>query len=108
MIKNPPRRVDRSVRVSHIGPRPDSHRPDRPGVCRSCRRPLWAAVIFQAVVLGGLCPGIEAHALLERSVPQNGMTLSHSPDGVLLVFTEQPEPELSGVQVLDASGRTMA
>ena len=61
-----------------------------------------------AVVVGGLCLGIEAHALLERSLPQNGITLSHPPDDVLLVFTEQPEPELSGVQVLDASGRTVA
>jgi copper transport protein len=70
-------------------------------------RPLWIVVIVPAIILVALCTRIEAHALLEHSVPPNGITLSQSPDEVLLVFTEQPEPDLSAVQVLDASARTV-
>jgi copper transport protein len=108
MMTNPSNPDDRSPTVSPIGPRPDPSRPDRLGVRRRCRSRLWTAAIITAIILGQSGTGTQAHALLERSVPQNGATLSHAPDGVLIVFTEQPEPDLSRVQVLDASGRTVA
>jgi len=47
----------------------------------------------------------EAHALLQRSVPTEGAVLERAPDAVLLVFTEQPEPTLSSIHVLDSGGR---
>ena len=108
MITSSSHQDNRSGTVSRIQLRSDLSGSDRLGVRRRRRRPLWIVVIVTAIVIGGLCTRIEAHALLERSVPRNGITLSHSPGEVLLVFTEQPEPDLSAVQVLDASGRTVA
>jgi copper transport protein len=106
MIVNPLLRCDRSATVRHIGWRPDPCRESRPGVPRR-RRTSWALVIIPAAILG-LHPPSEAHALLERSTPQNGAALARAPDDVLLIFTEQPEPALSSVQVLDASGSPVA
>ena len=107
IITSSRRRGNRSATVSRIRPQSDLSGSNRLGVRRRRRRPFWIVVIVPAIVIGGLCTWIEAHALLERSVPQNGVTLSHPPGEVLLVFTEQPEPDLSAVQVLDASARTV-
>src|SRR6516162_747531 len=107
IITSSRRRGNRSATVSRIRPQSDLSGSNRLGVRRRRRRPFWIVVIVPAIVIGGLCTWIEAHALLERSVPQNGVTLSHPPGEVLLVFTEQPEPDLSAVRVLDASARTV-
>jgi copper transport protein len=107
MITNPHLRDDRSATVKHIGRRPDPSRASRPTVPQGRRRTPWALGIILAAVLGWL-PCTEAHALLERSTPPNGAALARAPDDVFLVFTEQPEPALSSVQVLDASGRPVA
>jgi copper transport protein len=63
-----------------------------------------------AVALLGLLfvdPPVDAHALLRQSVPASGAVLQRSPDAVTITFTEEPEPTLSAVHVLDSAGRRL-
>ena len=46
-----------------------------------------------------------AHGLLRESDPAAGSSLDRAPRRVVLTFTERPEEGLSGIQVLDTSGR---
>src|SRR5438445_10808436 len=46
-----------------------------------------------------------AHALLRSSEPGVGAVLQRAPQNVTITFTEQPEPKLSIIRVLDSSGR---
>ena len=46
-----------------------------------------------------------AHALLRTSEPGAGAVLQRTPQHVTITFTEQPEPKLSIIRVLDSSGR---
>ena len=55
-----------------------------------------------------LATAASAHALLRQSHPGAGATLQHAPDAVTLIFTEEPEPALSTIQVVDANGRTVS
>jgi len=48
---------------------------------------------------------LEAHAFLERSDPAVGSTIQTSPSEVQIRFTENIEPAVSSIQVLDASGK---
>ncbi len=50
-------------------------------------------------------PAAEGHALLLRAVPGNGAVLQQPPSALSLSFTEQPDPALSAVDVLDSTGR---
>jgi putative copper export protein/methionine-rich copper-binding protein CopC/nitrogen fixation protein FixH len=50
-------------------------------------------------------PAAEGHALLLRAVPGNGAVLQQPPSALTLTFTEQPDPALSAVDVLDSTGR---
>jgi methionine-rich copper-binding protein CopC len=47
---------------------------------------------------------LEAHAFLDRADPAVGSTVQTSPSEVQIRFTENIEPAVSSVQVLDASG----
>jgi copper transport protein len=49
-------------------------------------------------------PAAQAHANLESSEPADGAILAIAPERVILTFTEPPDPKLSSVQVLDATG----
>jgi copper transport protein len=60
------------------------------------------------LVLGGallLPQDVAGHALLIESTPAAGATLSEPPTEVVLTFGEAPDPKLTTVRVLDASGR---
>jgi copper transport protein len=46
-----------------------------------------------------------AHAQLRDSDPASGASLDRAPRVVVITFTEQPDPGLSSVRVLDQSGR---
>jgi copper transport protein len=46
-----------------------------------------------------------AHATLTASAPADGASLERPPTEAVLTFNEAPDPVLSAVQVLDASGR---
>ena len=48
---------------------------------------------------------ISGHGGLRRSDPAVGVALGASPKAVRLFFSEQPEPSLSEIRVLDASGQ---
>ncbi|MBI1777756.1 MAG: copper homeostasis periplasmic binding protein CopC [Proteobacteria bacterium] len=45
-----------------------------------------------------------AHAHLQRALPPAGSTVSTAPKEVSLWFTQQLEPGLSGLEVLDGAG----
>jgi copper transport protein len=49
-----------------------------------------------------------AHANLERSDPGDGAQLDAPPERISLTFTERPDPALSSIEVLDASGSAVA
>ncbi|HWW52816.1 MAG TPA: copper resistance protein CopC, partial [Acidimicrobiales bacterium] len=50
----------------------------------------------------------DAHALLTSSDPPAGATLARSPTQVIITFSEQPDPNLSTIKVLDSSGQVHA
>jgi copper transport protein len=63
------------------------------------------------LLLGGasaLPRGAAAHALLQSSDPAVGSTVAVAPSVVTLTFGEAPDPTLSSVTILDASGRNVA
>ena len=65
------------------------------------------AAIVAALILLGLMlvsPSAQAHALLKGSEPTDGSQLQKSPSAVLLTFTEDPDPALSIVHVIDSNG----
>jgi copper transport protein len=66
----------------------------------------WGTVPVLALlgVLTFAPPG-GAHALLRQSDPEGGAVLTRSPNDVTIEFTEEPEASLSGVHVLDSTGR---
>jgi len=68
-----------------------------------------AAVVAALVGLGLLLavPSAYAHALLKSSEPADGSQLQKSPSAVLLTFTEDPDPALSIVHVLDENGNSV-
>ena len=55
-----------------------------------------------------LATAASAHALLRQSQPASGAVLRQPPATVTLTFTEEPEPALSTIQVVDADGRTVS
>jgi copper transport protein len=50
----------------------------------------------------------EAHALVVRSDPSAGSSLAHVPGAITVTFSEAPELNLSTIEVVDASGRTVS
>ncbi len=62
-----------------------------------------STILTLAAVLAAASPA-GAHALLRVSTPATGAVLSQSPGAVTLTFTEDPEPTLSTVHVLDSAG----
>jgi methionine-rich copper-binding protein CopC len=50
------------------------------------------------------CGLVEAHAMLDRTSPAVGSTMTAPPRAVTLTFTEKIEPAFSSVRVEDASG----
>src|SRR5438309_6452590 len=53
-------------------------------------------------------PPALAHALLRQSEPPDGAALDVPPDRIVITFTEEPEPALSLIKVVDRSGREAA
>ena len=80
------------------------------------RRPALPAWVARLVVGGCLLAGMvaavparaDAHALAIASDPAAGATLARSPTQVVITFTEQPDPALSAIKVLDTAGKTRA
>ena len=71
-------------------------------------RPVVGAFLL-LLALGGLQPQpVLGHALLRSSDPAANATLATAPRAITLTFTEPPDPKLSSVQVLDATGASHA
>jgi copper transport protein len=70
-------------------------------------RILVSVLVLGLVVTGIAGHGVDAHAHsgLETSEPADGATLDASPEVVTLTFTEEPDPSLARVQLVDQSGR---
>ena len=68
---------------------------------RACACAL-AAIVVSIVV--GFAASASAHALLDHSDPGNGAELAQAPANVVLTFTEDPDPTLSIIHVLNANG----
>jgi copper resistance protein C len=64
--------------------------------------------VLACLSLASLAAPAGAHAFLEHATPGAGATLRAAPKSVLLVFSDDLEPGLSGVQLVDASGRSVA
>lgn len=71
-------------------------------------RPRLLVAAFAAAVVVSMATAADAHALLASSEPAAGSTLARSPSQVVITFTEQPDPALSSIQVLDTSGHAWA
>ncbi len=72
---------------------------------------IGRSLAIVAIVLGGalvLPRGAAAHALLQSSTPAAGSTVGTAPTTIELTFGETPDPRLSTVKVLDASGTNHA
>lgn len=66
-------------------------------------------VVLALLLAGGavwLSPPAGAHALAQSSDPAPGSTVAHAPPVVTITFGERPEPALSRIHVLSASGAT--
>src|SRR6266540_903004 len=73
-------------------------------VLEAMRRVIPAILLAGAWLLAsGHAAG--AHAQLRDSDPASGASLDRAPRAVVITFTEQPDPGLSSVRVLDQSGR---
>jgi copper transport protein len=68
---------------------------------------VFACMLVASIVVGFTVTPASAHALLDHSDPPNGAELAQAPTKVVLTFTEDPDPTLSIVHVLDASGRSV-
>jgi copper transport protein len=68
-----------------------------------------SAIVAALVALGLLIasPSAQAHALLKSSVPADGAQLQSSPSKIVLSFTEDPDPSLSIVHVIDQNGNNV-
>ncbi len=64
---------------------------------RLCVAALLAATLFPAIA--------SAHAMMDRSEPAAGSTVTHSPPRVTIWFTQEVEPAFSLIEVLDADGK---
>jgi copper transport protein len=69
---------------------------------RAPRRCAAVLLLASAIVLA-LASDAGAHALLRSSTPAANAVLSDPPEGVTVVFTEEPEPSLSSIHVLGSS-----
>ena len=75
----------------------------RGGGIRRVARATSAWAIAWALVVG-LAPAATAHAAFVSSDPADGATLAAAPASITMSFTEPPDPDLSSVTVLEASG----
>lgn len=70
------------------------------------KSPAVAAICLLAVLVAAT-PAL-AHALLRQSEPPDGAALDTAADHIVITFTEEPEPALSLINVVDSSGREVA
>ena len=69
-------------------------------------RPFFLFCILMLLAWVGATP-VQAHALLERSIPDANAMLTRAPAQVELYFSEAVAPKLSKISVLDANGKAV-
>ncbi|HSJ51948.1 MAG TPA: copper resistance protein CopC [Actinomycetota bacterium] len=62
------------------------------------------ALAVAAVAVAMIPSGASAHSALESTDPANGALLETPPERIVLRFTEPPDPSLTNVEVVNASG----
>ena len=62
-------------------------------------------IVIFFVILVAASARLEAHAFLKDAIPGVGSTIQTSPSEVRIRFTENIEPAVSSIQVIDASGK---
>lgn len=103
---SPPRRdlPSRAAPEPRAAGRPRSRgragRPGRPALAGA----FLALLVVLAAVLGAGASPAAAHAVLVSSSPGEGERLPQGPSEVSLVFSEEVDVELGGIQVLDSTG----
>src|SRR5436190_306224 len=71
------------------------------------RRAATVAVLVAAAV-AAMAASASAHAVYRSSSPPNGEVVKQAPRTVTITFTEQPDPKVSFVQVMNTQGRDVA
>ena len=71
-------------------------------------RRLVAPALLAGLWLLATGPAAAAHGSLRASEPAGGTWVARPPHAVTLRFSEAPDPTLSSIRVLDASGRAVA
>jgi copper transport protein len=71
-------------------------------------RRLVAPLLLAGLWLLATGPAAAAHGTLRASEPAGGASLARPPHAVMLRFSEAPDPTLSSIRVLDATGRAVA
>ena len=79
-----------------------------PRIAVTAARASSVAVIVAVLWLALLTPGAGAHALLVSSTPADNASLASSPQRLLLTFSENPDPKLSHVGILDSGAHAVA
>ncbi len=74
---------------------------------RRTGRVLVVATIA-ALAFVGMTGVAQAHALLLSSNPAGGSTLQNPPTELTLTYSEEPDPQLSQIELLNSSGSTVA
>ena len=64
--------------------------------------------VFACLALACVAAPLSAHAFLDHASPGAGAVLATSPKTLMLVFSDELEPESSGVAVVDGSGHSVA
>lgn len=65
---------------------------------------LARAIALAAAALLAAAAPASAHAELVSSAPANGATLQTAPTEIRITFSEQPDPSLSGIFLIDSAG----
>lgn len=73
----------------------------------SARSRSLTLTVLVGLALAFLAPSASAHALLKASTPEQGATLDRAPAEVTLTFTEEPDPSLTDLDVLDQQGTSL-
>lgn len=68
------------------------------------KRVVWAALVFQAVLIGLQSPA-QAHAYLTKSTPAAGQTVLDPPREVVLTFSEAVRPVSDKIRVIGPDGK---
>jgi copper transport protein len=74
---------------------------------QTLRRAAGIITLMAFACLGGPVTAALAHANLTSTVPASGSSVAQSPKTIVMTFSENPDPKLSLVRVLDTNGHVV-